>query len=75
MSLSSKGSPPPFPYMKVHLPHPLSPLSVWAKKFISISTVSVVHRIVSKNTVESCGSDEVLPLIAGVLLKSHRNRQ
>ena len=51
---------------------------------MSISTVlivrkrnivlSVVHRIVSKNTVESCGSDEVLPLIAGLLLESHRNR-
>ena len=37
--------------------------------------LSVVHRIVSKNTVESCGSDEVLPLIAGLLLESHRNRQ
>ena len=37
--------------------------------------LSVVHRIVSKNTVESCGSDEVLPLIAGLLLESLRNRQ
>ena len=46
---------------------------------MSISTVlivrkrnivlSVVHRIVSKNTVESCRSDEVLPFIAGLLLK------
>ena len=37
--------------------------------------LSVVHRIVSKSSVESCGSDEVLPLIAGLLLESHRNRQ
>ena len=52
---------------------------------MSISTVlivrkrnivlSVVYRIVSKNTVESCGSDEVLPLTAGPLLESHRSRQ
>ena len=32
--------------------------------------LSVVHRIVLKNSVESCGSDEVLPLIAGLLLES-----
>ena len=32
--------------------------------------LSVVHRIVLKNSVESCGSDEALPLIAGLLLES-----
>ena len=30
--------------------------------------LSVVHRIVLKNSVESCGSDEVLPLIVGLLV-------
>ena len=35
-----------------------------------IIILSVVHRIVLKNSVESCGSDEVLPLIAGLLLES-----
>ena len=33
--------------------------------------LSMVHRIVPKNSVERCGSDEVLPLIAGLLLESH----
>ena len=30
--------------------------------------LSVVHRIVPKNSIESCGSDEVLPLIVGLLV-------
>ena len=30
--------------------------------------LSVVHRIVPKNSIESCRSDEILPLIVGLLV-------
>ena len=40
-----------------------------------IICLSVVLGIVLKNSVESCGSDEVLPLIAGLLFEYSKHFQ